>query len=157
MGGVARTFVKVREHQVQIDLMWQRSEGYGVAMDLDAATELLPLSQAHAARVRFLKIGPLVKGKFRAYGRGKPADFADLLFICTHPKYTEEVKEAADEIRLEKRELFLQEVLQTCAGESDKIRAILKLDDNLVVAEEAGDGGADIATRRSSKGPLQQT
>ncbi|EAQ84250.1 hypothetical protein CHGG_10654 [Chaetomium globosum CBS 148.51] len=60
-------------------------------MDLNAATEIRHIIQGHSTGVRFLKVGPLVKAKFQSYGRGKPGDYADLLFVCTHPEYKEEI------------------------------------------------------------------
>jgi hypothetical protein len=131
MGGVARTFVKVGEQQVQIDLKWQKSEGHGMPMDLNAATEIRHITQGHSTGVRFLKVGPLVKAKFQSYGRGKPGDYADLRFICTHPEYREEVREVADEIRLDKRELFVQELLQSGADGCKGIRSVLGLDGDM--------------------------
>ncbi|KAH6848027.1 hypothetical protein B0I37DRAFT_156188 [Chaetomium sp. MPI-CAGE-AT-0009] len=137
MGGVARTFVRVGEQQVQIDLKWQKSEGHGMPMDLNAATELRHIIQGHSTGVRFLKIGPLVKAKFQSYGRGKPGDYADLVFICTHPGYKEEVREVADEIRLDKRKLFVRELLEAGVDGSEGIRSVLRVDGDME-NDEAG-------------------
>lgn len=139
MGGVARTFVKIGEQQVQIDLKWQKSEGHGMPMDLNAATEIHHITQGHSTGVRFLKVGPLVKAKFQSYGRGKPGDYADLLFICTHPEYKKEVSDVADEIRLDKREAFVQELLQTGADACEGVRSVLGLCGDMENDEVGGD------------------
>ncbi len=137
LGGVARTFVRVgdEQQQVQIDLKWQRAEGHGMPEDLNATTELL-----HGKRggIRFMKIGPLVKAKFQSYGRGKPGDFVDLLFVCKHPRYSKEVMDVAAQIRLDKRELFLQEVLDTNPGDADTIQQVLGLEEGLSSGDETG-------------------
>ncbi|KAK4152575.1 hypothetical protein C8A00DRAFT_16135 [Chaetomidium leptoderma] len=127
MGGVARTFIQVGKQQVQIDLKWQKSEGHGMPMDLNAATEVFQLVEGHRTGVRFLKIGPLVRAKFQSYGRGKPGDYVDLIFTCKHPQYREDVRNVADKVSWDRREMFLHEVLQTDPGEEDSIRHILKL------------------------------
>lgn len=144
VGGVARTFVRVNTQQVQIDLKWQKSEGHGMPLDLDSATEVFHLTKDKdqtAPGVRFLKVGPLVKAKFQSYGREKPGDYVDLLFICTHPKYGAEVKGAAGEIRLEKRELFVREVAERHGGRVKEVGEVLGVD--LRVLEEGGEGDSD--------------
>lgn len=103
--------------------------------DLNAATESFQLVEGHSYGVRFLKIGPLVKAKFQSYGRGKPGDYTDLVFVCTHPKYRQDVKEVADEIRRDKRELFLQEVHQTDPAAGTCIRDALRLGGNIDTEE----------------------
>ncbi|KAK4235159.1 hypothetical protein C8A03DRAFT_18062 [Achaetomium macrosporum] len=136
IGGVARTFVRVGEQAVQIDLKWQKAEGHGMPIDLTEATESFKLIEGYNTGVRFLRIGSLVKAKFQSYGRGKHGDYADLLFVCKHPQYREEVKKVANDIRLDKRELFLAEVLHADPGEGDLIRDALKVDCNLDVEAE---------------------
>ena len=133
LGGVARTFVRVgdQQQQVQIDLKWQRAEGHGMPEDLNATTELLQIVEGGRSGIRFMKIGPLVKAKFQSYGRGKPGDYADLLFVCKHPKYRKEVMDVAAQICLDKRELLLREVLEINPGDADTIQHVLGLEDGL--------------------------
>jgi hypothetical protein len=140
MGGVARTFVCVGEQQVQIDLKWQRSEGHGMPADLTSDTELIQLVPGHSTGVRFLKIGALIKAKFQSYGRGKPGDYADLLFVCEHPEYRQEMKALVDEIRLEKRTQFLQEVLEKDPGEKENVLDLLQ-PHSVSTGEEDEDAG----------------
>ncbi|KAL2131437.1 hypothetical protein VTI74DRAFT_5106 [Chaetomium olivicolor] len=130
LGGVARIFVLVRRQQVQIDLKWQRADGHGMPDDLIASTELLQIIHGGSG-VRFFKIRPLVKAKFQSYGRGKPGDYVDLLFVCRHANYSKEVKAIASEVRLDKRELFLQEVLETNPADGDAVRRVLGLEGNI--------------------------
>ncbi|KAK4139941.1 uncharacterized protein C8A04DRAFT_32579 [Dichotomopilus funicola] len=146
VGGVARTFVRVDKQQVQIDLKWQKSEGHGMPLDLDSATEVFHLTKDKSAPgVRFLRVAPLVKAKFQSYGREKPGDYVDLLFICTHPKYGAEVEGVAGEIRLEKRELFLREVGERHGGRVKEVGEVLGVDLNVLeeVAEADSDDDAE--------------
>ncbi len=133
LGGVARTFVRVgdQQQQVQIDLKWQRAEGHGMPEDLNATTELLQIVEGGRSGIRFMKIGPLVNAKFHSYGRGKPGDYADLLFVCKHPKYSKEVMDVAAQIRLEKRDLFLREVQEMNPDDADIIQRVLGLENGL--------------------------
>jgi len=127
LGGVARTFVRVGHQEVQIDLKWQRAEGHGMPQDLNATTELLQIVGGGRSGVRFMKVGPLVEAKFQSYGRGKPGDYVDLLFACKHAQYSKEVKVVATRVRLERRNLFLEEVLDSNPGDADIIRLVLGL------------------------------
>lgn len=127
LGGVARTFVRVGHQEVQIDLKWQNAEGHGMPQDLNATTELVQIVGGGRSGVRFMKVGPLVEAKFQSYGRGKPGDYADLLFACKHPQYSKEVKALGKQVRQEKKDLFLQEVLDSDPNDADIIRLVLGL------------------------------
>ncbi len=133
LAGVARTFVRVgkQQQQVQIDLKWQRAEGRGMPEELNATTEVLQIVEGGRSGIRFMKVGPLVKTKFQSYGRGKSGDYADLLFVCKHQKYSKEAMDVAAQIRLDKRELFLQKVLEINPEDTDIIQRVLKLEDSL--------------------------
>jgi hypothetical protein len=144
VGGVARIFVLVRNasdqprpetggqdhgqgQQVQIDLKWQRTEGHGMPSDLSLATELLPIPGT-GGKVRFLKIGPLVRAKFQSYGRGKEGDYSDLLFVCKDARYSGIVREeAAEHINPEKRRTFLEEVLERNPDQEEAVRYALRI------------------------------
>ncbi len=130
LGGVARTFVQVSsQQQVQIDLKWQRAEGHGMPEDLLTTTELLHIVDGASGGVRFMKMGPLIKAKFQSYGRGKPGDYADLLFVCKHPRYCADVETVAGEVRLEKREMFVQEVGESNPGDVEVVRRLLGVEE----------------------------
>lgn len=130
LGGVARTFVRVSSaQQVQLDLKWQRAEGHGMPEDLLATTELLNIVDGASGGVRFMKMGPLVKAKFQSYGRGKPGDYADLLFVCKHSRYGADVEAVAGEVRVEKREMFVLEVGEKNPGDVEVVRRLLGVEE----------------------------
>ncbi|KAJ4289258.1 hypothetical protein N0V88_007008 [Collariella sp. IMI 366227] len=85
------------------------------------------VARGNKSGVCFMKIRPLVKAKFQSHGRGKPRDYVDLLFVCKHPEYSKEVKALAGEVRLDKGELFLQEVLEAHPADAGAVRRVLGL------------------------------
>ncbi|KAK3324876.1 hypothetical protein B0H66DRAFT_106284 [Apodospora peruviana] len=124
VSGVARVFVLIDDTQnVQIDLKRQNT-----SHDFDAETELLPVDGSGEARVRFFKVGPLVKMKLRAhYIRESNDDYHDLRFACLDRRYGPLVKAASQEYPYDDRALFLDKVLENHPADEYLIRDVMNL------------------------------
>ncbi|KAH6621682.1 hypothetical protein B0J18DRAFT_433149 [Chaetomium sp. MPI-SDFR-AT-0129] len=129
VSGVARIFVLVGRQQVQIDLKWQRAEGHGMPEDLMAATELIEIGGRTKMPVRFFSVGPLVKAKFRSYGRDFDGDYTDLRFVCIDKRYRNAVRDIADAIPRAQRMELLEEVEERNPKSVPTVAHALKLDD----------------------------
>ncbi|KAK3940927.1 hypothetical protein QBC46DRAFT_353750 [Diplogelasinospora grovesii] len=136
-GGVARIFVLVDRQYVQIDLKLQSAEGHGMPRgDLNAATESFE-------NIRFFRVGPLAKAKFANYGRGFAGDYTDLLFLCQHPTYGEELRREAHTISANKRMEFAEDVAEK-SGDKYLVRKVcdvLGLDRSPSTSPERGSSG----------------
>ncbi len=99
--------------------------------------------------VKILAVGPLTWTKFRSYRRQCDGDYTDLLFVCTHQRYKEQVWCVAHRISEDARLDFLEDVLQRNPEAEDSVCYALHIE---LSPSPGSSNYARSRTLRSSRG-----